>query len=387
MSQHREHRDCITDEAALWFVRAQGPELSAAERRALASWLAGSAEHVREYLFVAAVTQDIRSLSSTPSVDDLIELAREATDDANVVALLSSGFSSLELEAARTAPGSKESRSLRRGRPALWATAATLLLAIAASTFYVVTSGPVTYTTGVGEQMSFPLKDGSVVTLNAQSSLELAYTEAERSVRLVQGEALFAVAKNPDRPFRVLTERAVIQAIGTQFNVRFRGEDTTVTVVEGIVEVRLDSDGRHRSGKGTDLASSDGLTGDARGSVNEPIADLQLVRLTAGQQASVSPRSAQVAVAEIKVEKATSWRERRLSFDAWPLSKVVDEFNLYNDQRIVIQDRALAEKSISGVFGADDRGSFALFLDEAGLAVAETQADGTIVLRGAKGRL
>lgn len=380
MSQRGRHSDRITDEAAVWFVRAQ--DLSAGERKALASWLAGSAEHVREYLSLAAVTQDIRSLSSTPSVDELIELAREASDDANVVALLGPEFSSLDVEVTQTEPAST-SAPIKVHRAALWATAATVFLAVAVSIFYFTTPGPVIYSTGVGEQMSFPLEDGSVVTLNAQSSLELAYTETERYVRLIQGEALFAVAKDADRPFQVHTGRTVVRAVGTQFNVRFRGEDTTVTVVEGIVEVRSGSDGADRSGRAADVAGSDHLAGTGPPAVNKPSARPQLVRLTVGQQATVPSRSGQVAVTEIKVDKAMSWRERRLSFDAWPLSKVVDEFNLYNDQRILIQDAVLAEKSISGVFSADDRASFALFLDEAGLAVAETRADGTIVLRRA----
>lgn len=379
MSQHGRHDDRITDEAALWFVRAQVSELTARERKALASWLAGSAEHVREYLSVAAVTQDIRSLSSTPSVDDLIELAREASDDTNVVALPGQGFSSLEIEGPGAEP--EKARSKKHRGPALWATAGTVLLAVAVSTFYFVTSGPVSYITGVGEQVSFPLQDGSVVTLNAQSSLELAYTDAERNVRLVQGEALFAVAKDSDRPFQVYTERAVVKAVGTEFNVRFRGDDTTVTVVEGIVEVRSGNDGRTGFGKGAEPAGANDSSSNGRPAVNKA-----LVRLTAGQQAKVPPLTGEVVVADIRVDKAMSWRERRLSFDAWPLSKVVDEFNLYNGQRILILDEALADKSISGVFSADDRGSFALFLDEAGLAVAETRADGTIVLRSANGR-
>jgi transmembrane sensor len=233
--------------------------------------------------------------------------------------------------------------------------------------------------------MSFPLEDGSVVTLNAQSSLELAYTDAERNVRLIQGEALFAVARDPDRPFQVHTRRAVVRAVGTQFNVRFRGEDTTVTVVEGIVEVRSGSDAGDASGRGVDLSAPGDSPGDGLPGINKPSAQPQFVRLTVGQQARVPPRSGQVAVTEIKIDKATSWRERRLEFEAWSLAAVVDEFNLYNDQPIVIQDAALAEKSISGVFSADDRASFALFLDEAGLAVAETRADGTIVLRSANG--
>ena len=84
---------------------------------------------------------------------------------------------------------------------------------------------------------------------------------------------------------------------------------------------------------------------------------------------------------ETNVRKATAWRERRLVFEAWALEDVVAEFNLYNDQQFVVDDADLATHAISGAFSADDRESFALFLSEAGLALSETRADGTIVLR------
>jgi transmembrane sensor len=380
MSCHGRHSDRITDEAALWFVRAQDPEFSTEERKALASWLAGSAEHVREYLSLAAVSQDIQSLSSTPSIGELVESARKGPDDANVVEFSAEGSS--RLDSAETTDCSTREGSSRTRRRSVWATAAIASLALAGPLFYAITSAPDAYSTGIGEQMSFPLQDGSVVTLNAQSSLEVAYSDAERNVRVIQGEALFTVAKDADRPFQVHTRRAVVRAVGTQFNVRFRGEDTTVTVVEGVVEVQPAAGERDHTGKGTDPGGS---VADPGVSVDKSVDEPQWIRLAAGQQARVPPLSGQVAVAHTKVDQATSWRERRLSFDAWPLRKVVDEFNLYNDQRIVIQDEALGGIPISGVFSADDRASFALFLDEAGLALVARRANGTIVLRSADG--
>lgn len=362
MSQHERHLDRVTDEAALWFVRAQDPGFSSDDHKELASWLACSAEHVREYLSLAAITQDVQSLLSTPSADELIALAREAADDHNVVALLGADFTAVTPVARLGEYGASDSAALSppARRSGLWASAATVVFAVAASALYFTMTSPIVYSTGIGEQVSFTLDDGSVVTLNAQSSLELNYTEAERNVRLIAGEALFNVAKYSERPFQVITERAIVRAIGTVFNVRYRGDDATVTVVEGIVDVQSPD-------------SPSGTRG--RGQVMLP------VRLTVGQQARVA--SGEVAVIDTNVDKTTSWRERRLEFDSWTLSAVVQEFNLYNERRILIEDAPLRARSISGTFSADDRESFTLFLSEAGLAVSETRSDGTIVLRSA----
>ena len=372
--------DKITDEAALWFVRAQNLDFSGEDRRELASWFAGSAEHVQEYLSVAAIRHEIREVAAAYDVDQLVDLAREASDDRNVVALPGPDVSRphrVNEDAGLNAEvTTAEAGSARRRRSVLWAAVTSLVLAIAAGSFgylQVIAPDSDLYTTGVGEQVSFPLADGSVVTLNAQSRLRVAYTDEFRDVHLIIGEAMFDVGKDPEQPFRVITDRAVIRAVGTEFNVRNRGTDTTVTVVEGIVDVRSKAGRASLPGSGARLPAPN----DRPTVLSEP------TRLKPGQQATVN--GGEVAVIETNVQRATSWRERRLVFEALALKDVVTEFNLYNDQQFVIDDAGLAERAISGVFDADDRESFALFLSEAGLALAETRADGTIVLRSRKG--
>lgn len=371
-------QDRITDEAALWFVRAQDSEFSASDAEEFASWLAASAEHVQAYLSVASVTHDIREAAAAYDVDELVTLARKVADDQNVVALLGPD-ASLALSAGDDYPRDvalAQASKVGGRRPMLWAAAAGVVLAVIAGTFgflQLIAPDPDLYTTGVGEQVSFPLGDGSVVTLNAQSTLRVAYGDAFRDIRLIAGEAMFDVEKDPDRAFRVITDRAVIQAIGTQFNVRSRGGGTTITVVEGIVDVR--------STPGP--SASPGAAAQTPAAADPPPAVSEPRRLTVGQQARVD--GGEVAVIEASVQKATSWRERRLVFEVWALEDVVAEFNLYNDQQFVISDPDLASRAISGAFSADDRESFALFLSEAGLARSDTLADGTIVLLDPRG--
>jgi len=373
-------QDRITDEAALWFVRAQDPDFTASDGEEFASWLAASAEHVQAYLSVASVTHDIREATAAYDVDELVELAREAADDRNVVALpafdASSAMSVGDEYSSAADVAAVEEGKVRSRRPVFWATAASAVLAVIAGTFgflQLTAPDPDLYATGVGEQVSFPLGDGSVVTLNAQSTLRVVYSDRFRDIRLLAGEAMFDVEKDPDRAFRVITDRAVIQAVGTQFNVRSRGGGTTVTVVEGVVDVQSTPGPSLSPGAVAQVPA----TADPPSTVSEPR------RLTVGQQARVD--GGEVAVIEASVRKATSWRERRLVFEAWALEDVVAEFNLYNDQQFAINDPNLATLAISGAFSADDRESFTLFLSEAGLAVSETLADGTIVLLDPRG--
>ena len=374
--------DRITDEAALWYVKAQDPGFSASDREELASWLAASAEHVKEYLSVAAVTQDVRELAGAFDVDALLRLAQASADEANVVSLPDVGVqvdavqvdslpdAEIQRRSRPAVPESTKPSEARRWRPVVWSMAVTLTAVAVVGLVYLKLPRDDLYTTGVGEQVSFLLDDGSVVTLNARSRLRVVYTDTSRDIHLTAGEAMFDVVGDSDRPFRVITERAVIRAIGTQFNVRHRGSDTTVTVVEGIVDVQLVPNPR----------SPPGEVGEAPDESAAALSSVvsQPTRLEVGQQARVS--SGAVAVVDTNVQKTMSWRERRLTFDAWTLADVVQEFNLYNDQHIVVIDADLAARSISGAFSADDRGSFALFLSEAGIASFESRADGTIML-------
>lgn len=341
--------DKITDEAADWYLRAQDPGFSNEDRKELASWLAASAEHVQEYLALTSVAGSLVGALEDADVDEMVELARRESPGADVIAL--AGFEE------PSAPEENGNRGPRSKRMVRWAVAATVLIA---AMIWYQQLGPVVvrYETGIGEQTTFLLDDGSVVSLNAQSRLQVLFDEDHRDVRLVSGEAMFDVEKDADRPFRVSTESAIAEAVGTQFNVRYRGNDTTVTVVEGFVDVQ--------SSTGSAMSPSTGQS--------TPSGRI----LGVGQQARVN--SGEVAVVETDVQEATSWRERRLVFDARRLADVVFEFNLFNDQQIVISDPSIAGRTISGSFDVDDRESFALFLSEVGIADFAQRSDGSIEL-------
>lgn len=86
--------------------------------------------------------------------------------------------------------------------------------------------------TAAGETKEVVLPDGSEVSLNANSQLEYwsaLATADTREVRL-EGEAFFAVNRRPDQAFRITTEQAEVEVLGTSFNVRAYADEPTTEV-------------------------------------------------------------------------------------------------------------------------------------------------------------
>lgn len=98
-----------------------------------------------------------------------------------------------------------------------------------------------TVATPRGEQFQVTLPDGSVVWLNAASSLRfpIAFAGGERNVSLT-GEAFFEVAHNPAKPFKVAVEDgSTVEVLGTRFNISAYTDDAQVktTLLQGSVKL------------------------------------------------------------------------------------------------------------------------------------------------------
>src|SRR5690606_26427505 len=89
--------------------------------------------------------------------------------------------------------------------------------------------------TGIGEQRYLTLEDGSRVTLNTATRIVVRVEPEQRLIELDHGEALFEVAKNPNRPFVVVAADKQVRALGTSFVVRRESSQVAVTLVEGKV--------------------------------------------------------------------------------------------------------------------------------------------------------
>ncbi len=95
--------------------------------------------------------------------------------------------------------------------------------------------------TQVGEEYHAVLPDGSEIWLNANSEVVIpaSFNTTYRDLNLTKGEAYFKVAKNKFKPFRVFAANTKIEALGTEFNVRYDHEnkDLKAFLVEGSISV------------------------------------------------------------------------------------------------------------------------------------------------------
>lgn len=111
-----------------------------------------------------------------------------------------------------------------------------------------------------GRQLQRSLPDGSELTIDAQSRLEVDYTADQRLARLLEGAAFFAVQRDPDRPFVVQARGVVVTVLGTRFGVEIDGGNGILVQVEA-GRVRVDAYGHtHELTAGQSLRAFAGQT-------------------------------------------------------------------------------------------------------------------------------
>ena len=226
-------RSAVAQQAGTWFIANQSGSLEHAERAAFVAWLKASPIHVEEYLGVALVAHDLPAAAEDPQLplESLIELAR-ADDTDGVVSF------EAPLPVREPAP----QRITARHTWSFATSIAAVVLLLAASTLWWLRDGEFlglskTYQTERGEQSVAQLPDGSELRLNTDSAVTVRYTRSERVVEIARGQALFTVARDDQRRFRVAAGDAHVLAVGTQFDIYRRPATTIVTVVEGSVAV------------------------------------------------------------------------------------------------------------------------------------------------------
>jgi transmembrane sensor len=282
-----------------------------------------------------------------------------------------------------------------------------------------------TYQTGIGQRSTITLADGSTVELNAKTRIKVSFNETRRNVVLVGGQALFHVAKNPQRPFIVRAGDRDIVAVGTAFDVRLDATSVRVTLIEGKVKVSQEPNDRvsthtqgealsegtegevpsplmskERERKGNPLpaatqgeALSEGRSGSGeiyltpgqqfvahlstareRSSGNAP---LQVVA-GAGSVTNIPEQNAVVRTVEIA--KITGWRDGRVFLEDLTLADAVTEMNKYSQVQIRVDDPQLARLRVNGMFRVGEQDAFVTALQDYFPIAANRDGDTEIAL-------
>lgn len=364
----------VAEQAAEWLIALD--EGGSAERAGFAEWIEESPLHVEMFLRAAALDR-MGELLDPADRKEMAESVLSGTSHSNVIPLQAAPSHTAQVSAAE---GSlllpSEMRTARRVRWVAGAVAsAALLLVTCGAVLWLRGAGWDTYTTSVGEQRVVQLADGSVVYVNTDTRIGVRYSERTREVQLKSGEALFKVARDSRRPFRVQVGDATVQAVGTQFNIYRRPTQTTVAVIEGVVQVSKDGDAS-LSIPPPESANESRQGGSMKSA-------LRAARLASGQAVQVTADGPIERPVAVNIAQVTAWRQRRLVFEWETLEAIAAEFNRYNrTPQIRVDGEGVRARRYTAVFDADNPQTLLKFLaKDADLAFAAEGDDFVIRAR------
>ena len=338
----------IHEIAAAYVLREQSGQSGIDEQQRLTEWVEASAEHLKAYEAARRICAVVSQNAVHPDIMAMrsAALSAQPAQRASRHLLIAAGL-------AATAVGLGYLMLVQSQNPAR--TPARVAMAPAApAKETAVSPNRATYRTQTGERSSVALPDGSAILLDTDSAVEVAYTDVERGVRLVRGQALFEVAKHQPMPFRVHAGSSIITAVGTEFDVRLCGPPDTPTVRVALLEGAVNVTNTNRT-------------------------SLETASMVAGQVLHAPP-SAPMQVRRGDPEELASWRTGVLVFNDRPLGEAVEEMNRYTTHPIVLADESSRGLRVSGVFNTNDPEHFAQTIAETFPLRLYRQQDGVVKL-------
>lgn len=275
----------IRKQAAKWFTRMQNAEVDHPDRSEFEAWLMQSNVHSDEYLAICAVWDDFDSTPKLQSLADAMTLKQ------------------FEL---------KTDQKVKSKKLVNLAGKAVIVLFISALSLFgfqewqTQPTMSIARNTAIAKIMKQELEDGSKLTLNANTEVEVTYYRNKRLVKLNRGEAIFEVVKDSNRPFIVESQMVKVTVLGTRFVVNQLNGRAFVSVDHGRVRVEA---------------------AEGKGNIQEN-AQFETVILTNGQVAEVKAGSKPMRIQRTAAD-AFAFAEGRLIFDGASLSEIAESLSRY----------------------------------------------------------
>lgn len=180
----------------------------------------------------------------------------------------------------------------------------------------------ITKSTPTGRMFRMNLADGSFIHMNAVSRISYPrqFEEDKREIALT-GEAYFDIERDEVRPFNIKVKDYQVQVLGTSFNIQAYEdeEDFSVTVESGKVKVVLDATGS-----------------------NSAI-------LQKNQKLVFNPKTSEFKILEVESAEELNWRKGILHFDSTPMSKVEKMLERWYGIDLVITNKEIYNKTLTGL--------------------------------------
>ncbi len=287
--------DALAEEALLWVVRMHSGISGATEQRAFATWRAESVLHEQAAMEAEALWADMSELH---------------VDGRN--GLIAPG---------RPAPGLSR-RGFWSGTLCLGALAATGGVLWSNGTLLRLTAD---YTSETARARTVTLPDGSKICLNARSAIDVAFTQGQRRVLLLEGQAYFEVAPDAARPFEVEIGNVSVTALGTAFDIArdLPAKGTEVAVTEHSVRVKA-------------VSPLSGVYG-------------QPIDVSEGESLVIDPTGAFGAVQKQSRDVTAAWRDGVYVAEAKPLQEVVHALSAWYPGIILIREDTLKSLEVNAV--------------------------------------
>ena len=198
--------------------------------------------------------------------------------------------------------------------------------------------GAHTHQTETSEIRNISLPDASVVHLAPESRIRVRYTDRDRRVELITGEAFFDVKPDTNRVFTVSAGDAEITVVGTKFNVNHSSSDSlAITVAQGKVSVR------QQPASFAPAFSRDRKTKPA-------------TNLTAGEQLVSRKKTGAEEVLDMEPRRAGAWRSGYLFYGDNTLREVLSDVNRYSEIPILVEEKSLNNLRITAAFSTTQLG-------------------------------
>lgn len=322
----------IEERAATWLIQLDAGA-TPAEWARLSEWLTESPRHRAAYLRLSKAWNHSDALRKLRPLDCRVDpdlLARASRD----------------LVPQRDPPPASRWRARFGWRGIGLAVASTLAVAVCGAVAWQLSPSfrAPTYATSRGATHRISLPDGSRAQLNGDSAVRIEYSPSERNIEIERGEVLFEVAPDVRRPFQVSTGSTRAIASEGQFSVRLKSPQIVdVLVADGQVAFER-----------------------ARAPLSFGTRGARFTRtLLSGDAARADRFNAVVRRIGVEaVHRRLEWRNGQVSFLGETLAEAVDEINRYNLQPVLIQDRHVGSRRVSGTFRMNDPRSFVRSLEK-----------------------
>jgi ferric-dicitrate binding protein FerR (iron transport regulator) len=190
-----------------------------------------------------------------------------------------------------------------------------------------VEDGEMVYNTVIvpyGKRTQITLSDNSSVWLNSGSKLiyPAHFASNKREVYL-DGEAIFEVSHNKQKPFHVVTHDVEVKVLGTVFDLSAYNDDkTTSTVLEsGSVEMK---------------------------ELGQSIFNTSKATMVPGMMAVYSKEASEITQAKVDVKQYTSWRDGYISCEKQSLGDILKKISRYYNISIQVSDKSLENETFTG---------------------------------------